>query len=69
MQREEFLEIISQIAPETIVYADEAGVDNRLFRAYARAHRGQKIYADIPGKKRERYSMIGGWMNNTNSRI
>lgn len=63
VKREEFLEIISQIAPETIVYADEAGVDNRLFRAYARAPRGQKIYADIPGKKRERYSMIGGWMN------
>jgi transposase len=38
-------------------------VDNRLFRAYARAPRGQKIHADIPGKKRERFSMIGGWMN------
>ena len=45
------------------MFIDEAGVDNRLFRAYARAPRGQKIYADIPGKKRERYSMIGGWMN------
>jgi transposase len=42
---------------------DEAGVDNRLFRTHARAPRGQKIYADIPGKKRERFSMIGGWMN------
>lgn len=38
-------------------------MDNRLFRLYARARRGQKIHADIPGKKRERYSMIGGWMN------
>ena len=45
------------------MFIDEAGVDNRLFRVYARAPRGQKIYADIPGKKRERYSMIGGWMN------
>lgn len=44
---------------------DEAGVDNRLFRLYARAPRGQKVYADIPGKKRERFSMIGGWMNKT----
>jgi len=45
------------------VFIDEAGVDNPLFRAYARAPRGQKIHADIPGKKRERDSMIGGWMN------
>lgn len=37
-------------------------MDNRLFRPYARALRGKKIYADIPGKKRERYSMIGGLM-------
>jgi hypothetical protein len=42
------------------VYVDEAGVDNRLYREYARAPRGEKVYADIPGKKRERISMIGG---------
>lgn len=51
---------LKAISPETIVYIDEAGVDNRLFREYARALRGQKIHTDIPGKKRERYSMIGG---------
>lgn len=45
-----------------IVYVDEAGVDNRLYREYARAPRGKKIYADISGRKRERVSMIGGWM-------
>lgn len=42
------------------MYIDEAGVDNRLYREYARATLGEKIYADIPGKKRERISMIGG---------
>ena len=46
-----------------MVYLDEAGVDNRLFREYARAPRGQKITADIPGKKRERVSIIGGLFN------
>lgn len=45
------------------MYVDEAGVDNRLFREYARAPKGKKIYSNIPGKKRERYSMIGGWIN------
>jgi transposase len=59
-KREEFRKIIEGIAPETLVYIDEAGVDNRLFREYGRARRGQKI--DIPGKKRERISMIGALM-------
>jgi transposase len=60
IKRAEFNKVISEIPKERIVYIDEAGVDNRIFRAYARAPRGQKIHADIPGKKRERYSMIGG---------
>jgi transposase len=59
-KRAQFKEYLATLDPETLVYIDEAGVDNRLFRVYARAIRGQKIYADIPGKKRERYSMIGG---------
>lgn len=37
---------------------DEAGIDNRLYREYARASRGQKVYAEISGKKRERVSVI-----------
>lgn len=40
---------------------DEAGVNNQLFREYARALRGKKVHARIPGKKRERISMMGGW--------
>lgn len=51
--------------PEKIVYIDEAGVDNRLYREYARAPRGQKIYAEIPGKKRERVSIIGALIKDT----
>ena len=60
--RAEFRKIITTIAPETLAYIDEAGVDNRLFREYGRAPRGQKIMADIPGKKRERISIIGALM-------
>lgn len=51
---------MKKIDPKKIVYIDEAGVDNRLFRAHARAPRGKKIITLVPGKKRERYSMIGG---------
>jgi len=38
-------------------------VDNRLFREKARALRGVKIIESIPGKKRERVSVIGGLIN------
>lgn len=43
---------------------DEAGLDNRLYRPYARSLRGVKVHAHLPGKKRERISMIGGWVLN-----
>ena len=36
-----------------------------MFRPHARALRGAKVYADIPGKKREMYSIIGGLLNKT----
>lgn len=43
---------------------DEAGLDNRIYRVYGRSLKGEKIYASIPGRKRERVSMIGGWIQN-----
>ena len=55
-----FQEKLKKIDPKALLYLDEAGVDNRLFRRHARAIRGQKICVSVPGKKRERYSMIGG---------
>jgi hypothetical protein len=59
-KRTEFKKQLAKIDPKRLVYIDEAGIDNRLYREYARAPRGQKIYAEIPGKKRERVSIIGG---------
>ena len=45
------------------MWIDEAGIDNRLYREYARAPRGKKVFAEICGKKRERVSVIGALMN------
>lgn len=42
------------------MYIEEAGIDNRLYREYARAPKGQKIVANVCGKKRERIRIIGG---------
>ena len=43
--RQKFIEEIAKIDHSSIVYIDEAGVDNRLYREYARAPRGEKVYA------------------------
>jgi transposase len=59
-KRTEFNKKLGVIDPTSLVYIDEAGVDNRLFREYARALKGKKVFANIPGKKRERVSVMGG---------
>ena len=59
-KRADFVTKLAALDAGTVVYVDEAGVDNRLHREYARAPRGQKVMASTPGKKRERVSMIGG---------
>jgi transposase len=63
-KRAEFKRQLEQIDPATIVWIDEAGIDNRLYREYAWAPRGQKVYGEISGKKKERVSIIGGLMRN-----
>ena len=64
-KRNEFKKYLEKIDPKSLVYIDEAGIDNRLFREYARALRGQEVYGEIPGKKRERVSVIGGLLQKT----
>lgn len=54
---------IKQLSEDNIVYIDEAGIDNRLYQPYARSKRGQKIYANICGRKKERISIIGALNN------
>jgi hypothetical protein len=45
------------------VWIDEAGIDNRLYRDYARAPGGKKVFAEISGKKSARVSVMGALMN------
>ncbi len=63
-KRNEYTVALAKVDPNTCVYLDEAGIDNRLFREYARAPRGQKVIASIPGKKRERINIFGGLYQN-----
>lgn len=45
--------------PETKrYYIDETGINKYLYREYAYALRGEKVYGDVPGKKYERVSIV-----------
>ena len=39
-------------------FLDESGVDHRLYRPYARAPRGERVYAEVCGSRRGRTSVI-----------
>ena len=54
------MEKLKTIPPETLVYVDECGIDQYLYREYARAPRGQKIIAKISGKKFKRTNIMAG---------
>ena len=58
--RSEFLEKIKEIPPSRLVYVDECGVDRYLYREYAYALRGQKVVAEISGKKFKRTNFCAG---------
>jgi Transposase and inactivated derivatives len=58
--RDEFIEKIKAISPKRLVYVDECGVDQYLYREYAYAPRGQKVVAEISGKKFKRTNFCAG---------
>lgn len=59
-ERTRFLAEIEGIDPRKMVYVDESGVEDTLFRQYARAPRGTPVITDILGHKTQRISLIAG---------
>ena len=51
--------------PERLVYVDETGIDQCLYRKYARAPRGEKVIAKINGRKFKRTNIIAGLCRGT----
>ena len=43
-----------------VVYIYETGIDRYLYRPYARAPRGEKVYEEISGRRFERTSIVAG---------
>ena len=58
MQRWLFRRELEQMTAQNVYYLDECGVDHRLYRERGRAPRGERIYAAVAGKRRERTSLI-----------
>jgi hypothetical protein len=48
------------IPPANLVYVDESGIDQYLYREYAYSPRGEKVFAEISGKKFKRTNIISG---------
>lgn len=55
-----FVEELKSIPPESLVYIDECGINQCLYREYARAARGQRVIAKISGRKFKRTNIIAG---------
>lgn len=62
MQRKnkKYLNEIKYFKEEDIVYIDETGIQGYIYREYARAVRGKKVYDKIPGKKYKRINIVAG---------
>ena len=56
----EFLDILDNLKDLPVVYIDEIGIDRYLYRHYARAPRGEKVYEKISGRRFERTSIVTG---------
>ncbi|MDR3051256.1 MAG: transposase, partial [Oscillospiraceae bacterium] len=54
------MEELKTLPVESLVYVDETGIDQCLYREYARALRGQKIIAKISGRKFKRRNIVAG---------
>jgi transposase len=63
-QRTEFIEKSKTLDPATTHYLDETGMDNNEVYSYGWAPRGQRLYAEKPGVRTQRISIIGALNDN-----
>ena len=63
-KRQIFLAEIKKISADNLIYLDESGIDEILYRPYARSPRNTRIYADISGKRVARTTLIAGYNQN-----
>lgn len=61
MERATFASVVREIPPEKIIWVDETGIEEHLMRTHARGMRGQRVHADVPGKRVGRTTLIAGY--------
>ncbi len=60
----EYFRKIKEIPKEKIAYVDKSGIDSCLYREYAYALRGEKVYGEVLGRKFQRTNLIAGKLGN-----
>lgn len=63
MKRKAYQEIIKDISPESLVYIDESGIEERIVKDRGWGERSQKLRAKKSGKYYERSNIISGYVN------
>jgi transposase len=63
VQRWLFQRELEDLNGRPVFFLDECGVDHRLYREYGRAPKGERIYQEVAGKRRERTSIISASRN------
>lgn len=58
-KRKEFINKIAKIKEEDLVFIDESGIEDNDFYTYGWALKCKRLFADKPGFKRRRVSIIG----------
>jgi transposase len=59
-ERNKFKQVLETLNPADLVYIDECGLQESLWREYARSPIGERILTDIRGKRESRTSIIAG---------
>ena len=54
-----FLEDVSKVSPNKLVFVDESGLSIKMTRSFARARVGERVYGYIPGCWGENLTIIG----------
>ena len=54
------MEKLKALPPESLIFVDETGIDEYLYREYARAPRGEKVALKISGRKFKRTNIVAG---------
>ncbi|HEU8363931.1 TPA: hypothetical protein VWL83_000863 [Streptococcus pneumoniae] len=59
----EFLDILDNLKDLPVLYIDETGINRYLYRPYAGAPRGEKVYDKISGRRFERTNKVEQKLN------